>query len=146
MSKLFDPDVCGIDLAHGKPHPEIFERTADALGLSHEVCFVVEDAVSGIQAAKAGHMAPLGIARLDDDAMLAAAGADLVVTSLDDVSLSGIRNGHLERNAYPSLRARSAEDHVIRVFDSRPPDGALPAAETEDRRRNNCAEPGLHGI
>ena len=48
---------------------------------------VVEDAPSGIQAARAGGMLGLGVARLDDAALLEAAGADLVVTSLDEVAV-----------------------------------------------------------
>jgi beta-phosphoglucomutase-like phosphatase (HAD superfamily) len=62
---------------------------------------VVEDASSGVQAAKAGDMAALGVARLNDEALLAAAGADLVVQSLDDVSLDGlVADGRLERKEH----------------------------------------------
>lgn len=96
---LFDADVSGRDFAQGKPHPEIFETAARELVLSPEVCVVVEDAVSGIEAAKAGKMAALGIARHDDADRLSEAGADLVVTSLDDVSLEALRAGRLERRA-----------------------------------------------
>jgi beta-phosphoglucomutase-like phosphatase (HAD superfamily) len=56
---------------------------------------VVEDAVSGIQAAKAGGMAGLGIARHGDAEMLKEAKADLVVTSLDDVDLDRLSDGLL---------------------------------------------------
>jgi hypothetical protein len=46
-------------------------------------------------------MAALGVARLDDEALLQEAGADLVVTSLDDVLLEALAHGRLEarRNA-----------------------------------------------
>jgi len=47
---------------------------------------VIEDAVSGVQAARAGGMACIGVARLDDAEQLRAAGATLVVTSLDEVA------------------------------------------------------------
>jgi beta-phosphoglucomutase-like phosphatase (HAD superfamily) len=46
---------------------------------------VIEDAQSGVQAAKAGGMACIGVARLGDAALLQAAGADWVVTSLDQL-------------------------------------------------------------
>ena len=54
---------------------------------------MIEDACSGIQAAKAAGMAALGVARLDDRDLLLEAGADLVVTTLDDVSLPGAGQG-----------------------------------------------------
>ena len=94
---FFDADISGRDFAQGKPHPEIFLTGAHELGAPPEACFVVEDAVSGIQAAKAGEMSALGIARADDAQMLAAAHADLVVESLDDVNIQGLRDGRLER-------------------------------------------------
>jgi beta-phosphoglucomutase len=56
---------------------------------------VIEDASSGVQAAKAGGMAALGISRADDADLLAAAGADLVVTSLDDVDRDALIRGEL---------------------------------------------------
>jgi beta-phosphoglucomutase len=94
---ILDADVSGRDFEQGKPHPEIFLTAADELGLSPEDCFVVEDAANGVQAAKAGNMAALGLARADDEELLAAANADLVVTSLDDVSLDALAEGRLER-------------------------------------------------
>lgn len=42
-------------------------------------------------------MVGLGPARVDDEALLAEAGADLVVTSLDNVSLKGFAESRLER-------------------------------------------------
>ena len=93
---ILDGDVSGRDFEQGKPHPEIFLTAAEELGLPTEECFVVEDAANGIQAAKAGEMAALGIARVGDEEALAEAGADLVVTSLDDVSLDALAEGRLE--------------------------------------------------
>jgi hypothetical protein len=86
--EFFDADISGRDFAQGKPHPEIFLTGAAELGVPPEHCFVVEDATSGVQAAKAGGMAALGVARASDEALLAAANADLVVTSLDDVDVT----------------------------------------------------------
>lgn len=86
---LFDANVCGRDFAHGKPHPEIFLTAAAELGLPPERCFVVEDAVSGVQAARAAGMACVGVARHGDADELRAAGATVVVTSLDAVDLQG---------------------------------------------------------
>ncbi|MGH3089586.1 MAG: HAD family hydrolase [Rubrobacteraceae bacterium] len=94
---ILDGDVSGRDFEHGKPHPMIFLAAVEELGLSPEECFVIEDAANGVQAAKAGDMKALGLARADDEELLAGADADLVVTSLDDVSLDAISEGRLER-------------------------------------------------
>lgn len=93
---ILDANVSGRDFEHGKPHPMIFLTAAEEMGCSPEETFVVEDAANGVQAAKAGEMAALGLARADDEALLEEAGADLVVTSLDAVSLEAISAGRLE--------------------------------------------------
>jgi beta-phosphoglucomutase len=99
LLEFFDADVSGRDFAHGKPHPEMFLTAAQELGVAPEQSFVIEDAATGLQAAKAGHMAALGLSRADDAEMLAAAGADLVVTSLDDVDLAALLEGRLAKRS-----------------------------------------------
>ncbi len=99
MLDLFDVNLCGRDFPQGKPHPALFLAAADALGLPPDQCFVVEDAVSGVQAARAGGMACVAVARLGDEAQLRAAGASLVVTSLDQVSLEGLVPQEVRRSA-----------------------------------------------
>jgi beta-phosphoglucomutase-like phosphatase (HAD superfamily) len=96
---IFDADLSGRDFAHGKPDPEIFVTSAGELRVPPEDCFVVEDAVSGVQAAKAGAMAALGVARADDRELLEAANADLVVTSLDEVDVEALGSHRLTRRA-----------------------------------------------
>ena len=107
LQELFDADISGRDFPKGKPDPTIFLTAAQELGVRPGDCFVVEDATSGVQAAKAGNMAALGVARLGDEQLLADAGADLVVTTLDDVSLRALAEGRLEeRRAAAELRQR----------------------------------------
>jgi len=107
---LFDADTSGRDIARGKPDPLIFLTAADELGVPPSRCFVVEDAASGIQAAKAGGMAAIGVARLSDTELLVRAGADLVVTTLDDVSMAALADGRLEgRSVAAELTRRQRE-------------------------------------
>jgi beta-phosphoglucomutase-like phosphatase (HAD superfamily) len=92
---IFDADVSGRDFAHGKPHPEMFLTAAAELGVAPAEAIVLEDATAGVQAAKAGGMAAIGIARFDDADLLAAAGADIVVETLDEVDLDALAQGRL---------------------------------------------------
>ena len=91
----FDVDVSGRDFEHGKPHPEMFLTAARELGVEPAAAIVLEDATAGVQAAKAGDMAAIGIARFDDHDMLVAAGADIVVASLDEVYMVALGEGRL---------------------------------------------------
>jgi alpha,alpha-trehalase len=110
LEEVFDADISGRDFPRGKPDPMIFLTAASELGLDPGDCFVVEDASSGVEAAKAGGMAALGVARLDDRDLLVGAGADLVVPTLDDVSLPALALGRLEeRRAAAELRQRRTE-------------------------------------
>jgi beta-phosphoglucomutase-like phosphatase (HAD superfamily) len=92
---FFDADVSGRDFEHGKPHPEMFLTAAHELGVAPEQAIVMEDASAGVQAAKAGRMAALGIARADDADLLSEAGADIVVETLDDVDMPALAQGRL---------------------------------------------------
>lgn len=87
MLDLFDANVGGQPFPHGKPAPDIFLGAAAAIPLPPEKCFVVEDASSGVQAARAAGMLAIGVARLGDEALLQSAGADVIVTSLDAIDV-----------------------------------------------------------
>jgi beta-phosphoglucomutase len=96
---MFSVNVCGWDLPEGKPNPAIFLLASQGLRIEPEVCFVAEDAPSGIKAASAGGMMPLGIARNDDDSLLQEAGAGLVVTSFDEIAVADLAQGRLRRRS-----------------------------------------------
>jgi trehalose/maltose hydrolase-like predicted phosphorylase/beta-phosphoglucomutase-like phosphatase (HAD superfamily) len=110
LEDLFDADISGRDFPRGKPDPAIFLTAAQELGVAPADCFVVEDASSGVQAAKAGGMAAIGVARLEDRDLLVETGADLVVPTLDDVEMAALASGLLEeRRAAAELRQRHTE-------------------------------------
>lgn len=48
----FDATVNGLEVEHKKPAPDIFLLAAKKIGLPPDNCLVVEDAVSGVKAAK----------------------------------------------------------------------------------------------
>jgi HAD superfamily hydrolase (TIGR01509 family) len=94
---VFSANICGRDLSRGKPDPGIFLLAAAELQVAPAQCFVVEDAPVGIEAARAAGMLALGVARVGDAALLRAAGAALVVTSLDEIAVDGLVDGQLRR-------------------------------------------------
>ncbi len=49
---VFDAEVCGDDVTHGKPDPEVFLKAAVGLDKSPENCVVFEDSLPGVTAAK----------------------------------------------------------------------------------------------
>ncbi len=61
LEKYFDAISDGTNITHSKPHPEVFLKAAEYLGLKPEECLVVEDAVAGIDAAVAGGFESAGI-------------------------------------------------------------------------------------
>jgi trehalose/maltose hydrolase-like predicted phosphorylase len=92
----FDADVTGRDFARGEPDPTIFLAAVAELGLDPGACVVIEDAPAGIRAARAGGMAALAVSREHDAGMLREAGADLVVSSLDEVAVEALPSGRLQ--------------------------------------------------
>jgi trehalose 6-phosphate phosphatase len=87
---LFDAKVDGNDLGplqlEGKPAPDMFLHAAQHLGAEPSQAIVVEDAISGVQAARAGRFGlVVGIARDRQANDLRQAGADVVLQDLRDL-------------------------------------------------------------
>lgn len=61
LTGYFDAISDGNGLQHSKPNPEVFLKAADMLLVRPELCYVVEDAEAGIQAAKAAGMVAISI-------------------------------------------------------------------------------------
>lgn len=80
----FETIVVGEDVVHKKPAPEIFLLAAKRLALPPETCLVVEDAVSGVAAAKAAGMRCLALTTSFDRRQLQ--DADYFAAHLADAS------------------------------------------------------------
>ncbi|MGN8072450.1 beta-phosphoglucomutase [Mucilaginibacter sp. SG564] len=79
---LFDAIIDGNKVTKAKPDPEVFLKGAEALGIEPQYCVVFEDAIAGVEAAKAGGMKAIGIG---DPKVLHE--ADLVVSGLNEMTL-----------------------------------------------------------
>ena len=56
IRSLFSVVVTGDEVHQGKPHPDIYVRAANKLGISPEACLVIEDSLAGMAAGKAANM------------------------------------------------------------------------------------------
>lgn len=79
IGSRFSVTVTGSDVVKGKPDPAIFRLAGSRLNVPASALLVVEDAVSGVKAAKAAGMKCLGMAGEDRAKLLADAGADAVI-------------------------------------------------------------------
>lgn len=60
LDSLFEDTITSIEMVtHGKPEPDIFVHAASQLNMPHDNCLVIEDALSGIQAASKAYMKSL---------------------------------------------------------------------------------------
>lgn len=89
LTPLLSATVTGMDVTRGKPDPQVFLIAAERMELGSARCVVVEDAPSGIEAARAGGMASIGL--VGTHAAEALSRADRVVGRLDEVTPSLIR-------------------------------------------------------
>ncbi|MDR1353238.1 MAG: HAD-IA family hydrolase [Treponema sp.] len=83
---IFDATVNGLDVERRKPFPDLFLEAAKRAGAAPENCWVVEDSVSGVRAAKAAGMRCLGLLTTDSEEAIRSSGADLVAKDLSAVS------------------------------------------------------------
>lgn len=56
LRKHFDAIVGALDVARGKPHPDVFLKAAELCGVAPEDCIVFEDAPLGVEAARRAGM------------------------------------------------------------------------------------------
>ena len=80
------------DTQRGKPDPQVFQVAAQRLGVEPRRSVVFEDAVAGVQAAKAGGMKCVAVRFVahHSEESLRAAGADLIVPTLEKVSAAAV--------------------------------------------------------
>ena len=76
------------DISNGKPDPEVFLKAAERAGISPRRCVVFEDAIFGIEAAKAAGMYAVGVGTTTPLPIQTEAGADHVVETLKDYPVS----------------------------------------------------------
>jgi beta-phosphoglucomutase family hydrolase len=93
IAALFDTRVDGLDVDElgfrGKPAPDMFLEAAKRLGVEPRRAIVVEDAIAGVAAGRAGAFGlVIGVDRAGHSQALREAGADVVVTALAEIRIA----------------------------------------------------------
>ncbi len=107
IGDLFDTQVDGVVakewMLAGKPAPDTYLEAARRLGIEPARAAVVEDAISGVQAGKAGDFElVVGVSRNGQPELLRQSGADIVVSDLAELSFREDEQG-MTISAPPAL-------------------------------------------
>lgn len=86
--KYFDIVLNDTFVTHSKPHPEIYLKCAQALGLPNAQCIVIEDSLSGVEAGKAAGSKVIGITTTHTREELAH--TDLVIDDFSSLTIADL--------------------------------------------------------
>lgn len=89
--EAWDAITSSEDVVKKKPAPDIFLAAARKLGVAPQKCVVMEDAVVGVEAARAAGMRCIAVAHTFAADKLA--GADLLRAKIAEVTLADLRGG-----------------------------------------------------
>lgn len=85
IDNYFEVVMSAEFLSYGKPHPEIFIKTASKLGVSPNQCIVIEDSLHGVLSAKAALMQVIAIPDQEGKKDKKFVIADHILNSLEEV-------------------------------------------------------------
>lgn len=90
MTETFEIIIGKVDVSQGKPHPEVYQKAVDRLGLPIENCVVFEDSKAGIQSARAAGLPVVGIASAHSREELLKEGASLAVDDFRELQVQEV--------------------------------------------------------
>lgn len=85
IKHYFHAIISGEDVKEGKPHPGIFLKAAESVGIDPESCVVIEDSYNGVMAAKSANMKCIGY-KNPNSGNQDLSKADVVVHSLTEIT------------------------------------------------------------
>ncbi|MEI6222528.1 MAG: HAD family phosphatase [bacterium] len=91
LKKYFHSTTSAHEVSFGKPHPDVFLRAAEKVGVKPKDCVVIEDTANGVLAAKTGDMACIGFQN-PGSGRQDLSKADRVVRGYGEISVSFLQN------------------------------------------------------
>ncbi|CAM0872915.1 unnamed protein product [Alopecurus aequalis] len=105
---LFDAIVSADAFENLKPAPDIFLAASKNLGVHTSECIVIEDALDGVQAAKAADIRCIAVTTTLEEDALQQAGPVFIRKDIGDISINDILYGG--SNAYNNVRTKNTEN------------------------------------
>jgi HAD superfamily hydrolase (TIGR01509 family) len=90
LEDCFEHIIGKVDVTHGKPHPEVYLKALDLLGLPAERCVVFEDSKAGIQSARSAGIKVIGIASGHSKEELLEEGVSMVAEDFTKIKLENV--------------------------------------------------------
>lgn len=90
IKEFFQHTQSAENLAYGKPHPEVFLRSVNALNVLPAQCVAIEDSLNGIISAKAAGMKVIAVPEEKNHNNPKFEIADLILNSLEEFNLQTI--------------------------------------------------------
>lgn len=90
IAEYLDATISGADVTYAKPHPEIFTKAREALGLKPEECIVVEDAINGVRAGVADGCKCIAVTTTTSVEELTEAGATMCIEDYTSLTIEGL--------------------------------------------------------
>ncbi|ONI04256.1 hypothetical protein PRUPE_6G311900 [Prunus persica] len=116
---MFDAIVSADAFEKLKPAPDIFLAASKILDVPVSECIVIEDALAGVQAAKAAKMRCIAVKTTLSEETLKAAGPSLIRNEIGNVSLddilsggSGGYNGNIQGPQFPYMSSQNTTEKL----------------------------------
>ena len=90
IAQYLDIIVDNTFISKGKPNPEIYLKTAELLNRNPETCIVIEDSLSGVEAAVKAGMKVIGITTTHNENELS--DTDFVINDFSELNISTLYN------------------------------------------------------
>ena len=90
LDNKIDGYICGDDIVNFKPHPEVFLKSCEAMGVAPEDCVVFEDAISGIKAGWAAGCKVVALSTTATVEALAADGVEHIVPNFEGMTIASL--------------------------------------------------------